>query len=104
LDCIENEQKQRASKGILLPTRRSLCLGKSIHGDEVDNNNDQRPDISHDHVKEIPNKLLYCGQSCLRELYLKLKQIFEATSEEIGELHTATPVLDNEPLVRPSAT
>jgi hypothetical protein len=41
LDCTENEQKQRASKDILLPTRRSQHIGRSIHGDEADNTNDQ---------------------------------------------------------------
>jgi hypothetical protein len=41
LDSTENEQKQRESKDILLPTHRSQNIGKSIHVDEYDNTNDQ---------------------------------------------------------------
>ena len=41
LDSTENEKKQKARKDISVPNRRSQCLGKSIHGDEFENTNDQ---------------------------------------------------------------
>jgi len=56
---IDNEQKQRASKDILLPTRRNQHIGRSIHGYEANNTNDQHPDLSYDHDQEIHERLIY---------------------------------------------
>ena len=49
--------------------------------------------------------MVYSGsESGLRDLYLKLKQIFEGTSVKIGEIASATPnVAITEPIM-PSTT
>ena len=50
--------------------------------------------------------MVYSGlESGLRDLYLKLKQIFEGTSEHIGEIAIATrDVANEEPAIRPLTT
>ena len=83
--------------------RRRLCLGGSIEWEDVDDTNDQLPDISHDddHVQDAIDEYLvyYESKSGLRDLYLKLKQIFEGTSMQIGERASSTPnVAINEPI------
>jgi hypothetical protein len=97
LDSTQNEQQQKASKDTLFLACRSLCLGGSIHGDDADNTNDQLPNISHDHLQDSIEKMVYFGEADLREFYFKLKQRFEGTSEHIGaEISSATPNVANE--------
>ena len=84
---------------------RSLCLGGTIHGDDVDTTKDQLHDLSHAHVQYITHeKMVHSGYSGLREFYLKLKQRFEGTFVQIDERASAKPnVAINEP-IWPSAT
>ena len=107
VNSTQNDKKQKASKGTLPIARKSLCLGGSVHGEDADNTNDILPDISHDvdHVQvSIDEDLVYSGsESCLQDLYLKLKQIFEGTSVQIGERASATPNVAINELIRPSA-
>ena len=115
MDSTKNDhQKQKESKEKLFPSHRSQRLSISIHKDEYNDTNDQIPHISYHHVKYFYEKLPYSGQSCLRELYLKLKKIFEGSSEGIGDLASAThdediPNLNSDTIVEeigelPSAT
>jgi len=93
LDSTKNDhQKQNASKEKSLPARRSKRLGRPIHEDEVNDNNDQLPHISNDNVQDLYEKVASSGESGLRDLFLKLKQRFEGSSEGIGDLASATPV------------
>ena len=93
LDSTKNDlQKQNASKEKSLPARRSKRLGRPIHEDEVNDNNDQLPHISDDNVQYFFENLAYSGKSGLREIYLKLKQIFEGSCEGIGDLESTTHV------------
>jgi hypothetical protein len=73
LDSTQNEQQQKVRKGTLSPACRSLCLGGSNHGDDDENTYDQLPDISHDHLQDSIEKMVYSGEGHLREFYLKLK-------------------------------
>ena len=87
---------------------RSLCLGGLLYGEYADNTNDQLPNISHDyyHVQaDIAKDLVYSlSKLGLRDFYFKLKQIFEGTSEKIGEIDSSTPnVFNKEPII-PSTT
>ena len=67
MDCTKNyNQKQKASKEKSLPTHRIQCLGRSIHGDEASDTNDQRAHISDDHVQDFYEKLAYSRQSGLQ--------------------------------------
>ena len=93
MDSTKNDhQKQKASKEKSFPSHRSQCLSISIHKDEANDTNDQIPHISYHHVQYFYEKLPYSGQSCLRELYLKFKKIFEGTFEGIGDLKRSTPI------------
>ena len=56
-DSTKNDhQKQKESKEKSLPTRRSQCLGRSIHKDEANETNDQLLHISNDHTQDISKK------------------------------------------------
>ena len=93
MDSTKNyHQKQKESKEKLFPSHRSQRLNISIHKYEYNDTNDQIPHISYDHVQYFYEKLPYSGQSCLRELYLKFKKIFEGTSKGIGDLKISTPI------------
>ena len=81
-----------------------LNLDSSIHGDEVDDTNDQLLDISNHHVQGVCEKLAYSGEAKLQEVYIKLKQRFEGTFEDIFVLPSATPIVDKDQPVQPSAT
>jgi len=67
--------------------RRSLHLGTGlIHGEDVDNTNDQHANISHnddDVQANIVEGLVYSSESdsSLKELFYQLKQRFEGTSD-----------------------
>jgi hypothetical protein len=86
---------------------KSLSLGGLVHGEYCNNTNDQLPNISHDddHVQPyIVKGMVYSeSESDLRDLFFKLKQIFEGTFEQIGEnIASVTPnVVYREP-IRPS--
>jgi hypothetical protein len=100
-------EKQKESKGTLSLAHRSLRLGGLVHGEDVDNTNDQLPNISHDddHVQDdIVEGMVYSeSKSGLRDLFFKLKQRFEGTSEKIGEnIASATPNVANKEPIRPS--
>ena len=43
-------KKQKERKGTFPLAHRSLRLGGSVYGQDVDNTNDQIPNLSHDHV------------------------------------------------------
>ena len=93
LDSTKNDhRKQNESKEKSLPAHRSKRLGRPIHEDEVNDNNDQLPHISDDNVQDLYEKVASSGESGLRDLFLKLKQRFEGSSEGIGDLASATPV------------
>jgi hypothetical protein len=101
-------KNKRQAKAHLPLARRSLRLGGLVHGEDVDNTNDQLPNISHDddHVQDdIVEDLVYSGsESGLRDFYFKLKQRFEGTSEKIGEIASATPNVVNKEPIRPSTS
>ena len=83
--------------------RRSLHLGGSVHEEDANNTNDHLLDISHDddHVQAaIDEDMWYSrSKSGLRDLYLKLKQIFEGTFVQIDERASAKPnVAINKPI------
>lgn len=59
MDPIDNAKKQKESKDISLPTRRSKSHGNSMHGDEAGNTNDRLPDILDDHVQGVHEKLAH---------------------------------------------
>ena len=96
LDSTKNDHhKQNVSKEKSLPACRSKRLGRPIHEDEVNDNNDQIPHISNDNVQDLYEKVASSGESGLRDLFLKLKQRFEGSSEGIGELPIAIFVVSN---------
>lgn len=76
----QNGQKQKAGKGSLSIARRNLHLGGPTHGEYVENNNDELPNISHDddHVQaDIAEDVVYSiSENGLRDFYFKLKQRF----------------------------
>jgi hypothetical protein len=84
----------------LLPNHRSRRIGKSIDVYEYENTNDQQPNLSHDHVQEIPDILVY-GPSNFQELCLKLKQRFEGKFEETGELPSSTLIVAKDQTIQP---
>ena len=91
----------------MLLARRSLRLGIDlVHGEDADNTNDHHPNISHvdfnsqDTIIEI---LVFSESELgLRDLFYKLKKIFEGPSEQIGEISSATPNVANKEPIRPS--
>ena len=81
LDSTKNDHhKQNARKEKSLLARRSKCLGRPIHEDEVNDNNDQLPHISEDNVQDLYEKVASSGESGLRDIFLKLKKRFEGSS------------------------
>ena len=68
-----DHQKPNASKEKSLSARRSKHLGRPIHEDEVNDNNDQLPHISDDNVQYFYEKVASSGESGLQDLFLKLK-------------------------------
>ena len=105
VDSTQNEKKQKASKGTLPLACKRLCLGGLVHGEDVDNTNDQLPNISHDddHVQaDIAKDLVYSGSKLgLRDFYFKLKQRFEGTYKQIGEIASTMPNVVNKEPIRP---
>ena len=53
---------------------------------------DQLPHISIDDVQDLYEKVASSRESGLQYIFLKLKQIFEGSSEGIGDLASATPI------------
>lgn len=85
---------------------RSLRLGVPAHGEDVENNNDELPNISHDddHVQVdiVEDMLYFVSENGLRDFYFKLKQVFEGTSEQVGERASASCNVATKEPIRPS--
>ena len=105
LDSTKNDHhKHNASKEKSPLDHRIQHLGRSIHEDEYNDTNDQLPHISDDNVQDLYEKVASSGESGLRDLFLKLKQRFEGSSEGIGELPITTVVVSNyEEPIKPSS-